>query len=613
MSKAWFIAMVLVLIGSVSLALGKVPDGRTIQKNAPPKAQSTPSAPKPAPVQRSAPAPTPRHAPAPRQAPTPTPRPVPVHRQASTPTSAPAPAARVNPTHMVKAAPSAPVPNRATPSSGRIEHSSRHTESRSNPSARPTPAPAAPAPVAPKIAPKMTTSPSLNLSNAAPSVPTGKVGKALGSMPSPSNGKIDLGKSNRSTAENHTEHKHTEHKHESSKPVAHGSHGTSPLPTAPKFETNGKSPPFGSSLTASKPSAVPSAHHHGHSTTATPRLPSNSLPGRKDHDDHRDHRDSSDDRHTSDRRHDDHDHSHRHGYSSGPRRSRGLSWLILGGSSLGRNCYGYGYGPGYCAPTYSYTAPSEVYVSTTVVQPEVSINSYSAASVIPPQQQQLTPDEFAALPLERQRELLLQALNALEEDLTRSPNGEDWSRHLQLATIAKLVTDGEGRPDATLRARLRSIVQLFDEVAGNTDYKAVSDLMSFRVLHMGLHEFAAEEIDRSRRQLSNAASNLSKSLEAWSSGQRWRDYLQVEWMIGTDEEMQIELEARLARFEKLLEKFDRVKSDDQFQVITQSPEFGLTHESLHRFVSHLQQLVADFHKTEQQQPSEKLVLPAAPQ
>lgn len=290
-----------------------------------------------------------------------------------------------------------------------------------------------------------------------------------------------------------------------------------------------------------------------------------------------------------------------------------MSWLIVGGSYFGPRSYGYGYGPGYYGPTYVYSSPTTVYVPTPVVDPNVTINSYSASTVAPPQQQQLTPDEFAALPLERQRELLLQALNALEEDFARSPNGADWSRHLQLVTIAKLVTEGDDRPDATLRARLRSVVQLFDEVAANADYKTVSDLTSFRVLHMGLHEFAAEEIDRSRRQLSHAASNLSKSLEAWSSGQRWRDYLQTDWMIGTDEEMQIDLETRLVRFEKLLDKFDRLKSDDQFQIITQSPEFGRAHEALHRFTGHLQQLVAEFRKTEQQQPAEKLVLPAAPQ
>lgn len=287
-----------------------------------------------------------------------------------------------------------------------------------------------------------------------------------------------------------------------------------------------------------------------------------------------------------------------------------MSWLIVGGSFFGPSSYGHGYGsnnygPGYYGPTY-------VYVPTPVVSPNVSINSYSAGGIVPPQQQQLTPDEFAALPLERQRDLLLQALNALEEDFARSPSGQDWSRHLQLATIAKLVTDGEDRPDATLRARLRSVVQLFDEVAANADYKAVSELTSFRVLHVGLHEFAAEDIDRSRRRLSHAASNLSKSFEAWSSGQRWRDYLQVAWMIGTDEEMQIDLEARLVRFEKLLDKFDRVKSDDQFEVVTQPREFQLAHVALRQFVGDLQRLVDEVRKPEPQQPNAELTLPAAP-
>lgn len=291
--------------------------------------------------------------------------------------------------------------------------------------------------------------------------------------------------------------------------------------------------------------------------------------------------------------------------------------MIIGGSLFGPRTYGYGYGygSGYYGPGYVYSAPTEVYVPTTVVSPTVSVGSLPGGSVAPPQNQQLTPDEFAALPPQRQRELLLQALNALEEDFARSPNGDDWSRHLQLATVAKLVTDGDQAqlPDATTRARLRSIVQLFDEVAANTEYQAVSELMSFRVLHAGLHEFAAEEIDRSRRQLSMNAEAFSKTLESWSTGERWRDYLQLGWLIGTDEEMQIDLDARLARFEKLLEKFDRVKSDEQFRVVTQPREFGLTHESLRRFAGHLRNLVEEIRKAEQEQPEKPLVLPNAPQ
>ncbi len=364
---------------------------------------------------------------------------------------------------------------------------------------------------------------------------------------------------------------------------------------APKFETSGKIPPIGSSLAGSPKSSSP-ASHHDHKSDANPRHPGGSLSATQ----------ISSHGHT-----DNHHSTHHHGATghSGHHHSRGLSWLIVGGSFLGPSSYGYGYGsdncgPGYCGPTY-------VYVPTPVITPNVSIDLYSAGGVAPTQQQ-LTPDEFATLPLERQRDLLLQALNALEEDFARSPNGEDWSRHLQLATVAKLVTDGEDRPDATLRARLRSVVQLFDEVAANADYKTVSELTSFRVLHVGLHEFAAEDIDRSRRQLSTSASNLSKGLESWSSGQRWRDYLQLSWMIGTDEEMQIDLDARLVRFEKLLDKFDRVKSDDQFEIVTQPREFQLAHVALRRFVGDLRRLVDEVRKAEPQQPNGELTLPAVP-
>lgn len=82
-------------------------------------------------------------------------------------------------------------------------------------------------------------------------------------------------------------------------------------------------------------------------------------------------------------------------------------------------------------------------------------------------------------------------------------------------------------------------------------------------------------------------------------------------MLGTDEEMQIDLEARLVRFEKLLDKFDRVKSDGQFQIVTQPREFGLAHDALRHFVEHLQQLVAEVRNAEQQNPEGELVIPAA--
>ncbi len=407
-----------------------------------------------------------------------------------------------------------------------------------------------------------------------------------------------------------------------------------PLPTPPKFDSTAKIPPFGSGLDgAKKPIAATPSKKPEHKPDVTPGKPDNvgqgnaalgnlapSKPvtgiqkGGPDHDHHpndRDRRGANNFSSNYSQQSENVPHHHHHFGS--------MMWLSIGNPYVAPRPFGYGYGygygngfgPGFCGPTYVYTTPATVYVPVPVANPNVSINTVPAG-VAPPQQQQLTPDDFAALPLERQRDLLLQALNALEEDLARSPNGDDWSRHLELATIGKLITEDEGAPELTTRVRLRAVVQIFDEVAANADYKAVSNLMSFRSLQGGLHEFAAEDIDRSRRQLSLAAGGFSKTLEAWNSGERWREYLQINWLIGTEEEMKIDLGERLARFEKLLNKFDRVKSDDQFAVVTQPREFEMTHEALRGFVGHLQALVTDIRHAEQEAPKPALELPEAP-
>jgi hypothetical protein len=418
---------------------------------------------------------------------------------------------------------------------------------------------------------------------------------------------------------------HSEHKHPAGKPVPPVIVPAKPLPAAPKLATNAKTPAIASPHNASpKPTAKAPQPKHDHKPDSAIGKPGNSAVGnfapgsskpgtqttRRDHDHDRDHNHRGSHNHGNSHSHHSGHGSHRHHFGS-------MTWLSIGNPYFGPRPFGYGYGygsgfgPDFYSPTYVYTTPATVYVPTPVANPDVVVNS-APAGVAPPQQSQLTPDDFAALPLEQQRDLLLQALNALEEDFARSPNGDDWSQHLQLATAAKLITEDEGAPEPTTRARLRAIVQLFDEVASNGDYKAVSDLMSFRSLQAGLHEFAAEEIDRSRRQLSLSAAAFSKTLEEWSSGERWREYLQLNWLIGTEEEMKIDLDARLARFEKLLGKFDRVKSDDQFQVVTEPREFGATHEALHRFVGHLQALLADLRNAEQEAPKPALVLPEAP-
>lgn len=262
--------------------------------------------------------------------------------------------------------------------------------------------------------------------------------------------------------------------------------------------------------------------------------------------------------------------------------------MILGG--LGSSDGGW-YGPGY-GQTYGgwandvYYVPAQTYVPAVSASVPVVVDSGTLPQPAP------TPsEEFSMLPIARQRELLMQALNALEDDFARSPNGDDWSRHLQLATVAKLIGEGDAPTDQVTRARLRSVVELFDEVAANSDYRAVSELLSFRSLQAGLREFASEPIGQARGRLSRTANSLSQRFKAWPNGDRWNEYLQVAWLVGTEEEERLEMPERLIRFEKLLAKFDRIQSDEQFKVVSEDPAFGPTHAALRGFVKELQLVV----------------------
>ncbi|MBC7820506.1 MAG: hypothetical protein IAG10_26780 [Planctomycetaceae bacterium] len=535
MSKTWFTAVVLGLACTVAVAKDKD------KNNAPKSGRGAQAAPRPAErsqPQRPAPSQAPKPAtPAPAQksvAPTPKPAPAPVQRSVPAPSQNLAP----RPADTPRKTADAPKPFETRPSN-----------ERSRPSFNPE---------TPKAAPNQG------------AIPAGKTGTALGPRPAPNT--PNAGPSLRPAPEKSAEHKHTTNK---------------PLPTAPKFETNKKIPPFGSQFSGqaktdhkhgdSKPDA---GHQHLGITSKPANRPNISHDhDRRDHDDHR----------------------HNHGSS---RRSN-WSLIILGGAApLGGGWYGPGYGRTYGGwNNNAYYVPAQSYVPAPNVAVPVTVNSNAL-----PQPARTANEDFSILPIARQRELLLQALNALEDDFARSPNGDEWSRQLQLATTAKLIGEGDDPMEPVTRARLRSVVELFDEVAANPDYRPVSELLSFRSLQAGLREFASEPIGQARGRLSRTADLLTQQLKTWPTGERWKDYLQVAWLVGTEEEERIDMPERLVRFEKLLAKFDRVKSDEQFQVVSQEPTFGTTHAALQVFVRELR-LVVEAHVAEPSLPELKLPEP----
>lgn len=565
MSKVWFTAVVLGLTCAVAVAKDKEKDkgkenpfknGRGAQATPRPAERPQPAKPAPAPKQ-VAPTPAPKPAPAPAPAPkpfagqAPVQKPTPAPAQKPTPAPAPAPVQKTVPAPAQKPALAPAV----------------------NPSPRPFDSGRKPA-----DAPKAPTNSGASTN---PAVPFGKTGAAFGPVPGPNNPVFVAPQ--RPAVE----------KSADQRPVA-----SKPLPVAPKFETNKKIPPFGAFLNGPEPSN----HNHGDTKTVTERqrpVITTKPVRRPDYD--RDH-----DRHD----HDDHNH-HRYGNNN----RTNWSLIILGGAApVGRGWYGPGYGRTYGGwSNNTYYVPAQSYGPVQNYGPVV--NAPIRVNVAPatlPQPAQTPNEDFSTLPIARQRELLLQALNALEDDFARSPNGDEWSRQLQLATTAKLIGEGDDPTEPVTRTRLRSVVELFDEVAANEDYRPVSELLSFRSLQAGLREFASEPIGQARGRLSRAADQLTQQLKTWPTGDRWKDYLQVPWLVGTEEEDQLDMPDRLVRFEKLLAKFDRVKSDDQFQVVSKEPSFGTTHSALQAFVRELR-LVIEASVPEPKLPELNLPEPKLPE
>lgn len=279
------------------------------------------------------------------------------------------------------------------------------------------------------------------------------------------------------------------------------------------------------------------------------------------------------------------------------------SWLFVGSA--------------FNSPSYTVVQPYPVTTVTPIYvdpNPNPNFQNPQQASGLPrpPRPEVPTSDEFNDLPIEYQRQLLVVALNSLESDLSEDDNGDDWIRHLQLPTLAALLTEGDGLPDETTRERLQGVAGVFDEVASNPDFRPVSGLWGFRTLNIGLREFASDPIVRTRKQLSFAAKELSKVLNEMKSGDRWVDYLRLPTLVSLDDQPD-DPQQRLADLEKLMSKFDRVKTDPAYEMIAQEQAFDFADFALRAYAEELRAALEPPKPQEPPMPELKQPLPVAPQ
>lgn len=173
----------------------------------------------------------------------------------------------------------------------------------------------------------------------------------------------------------------------------------------------------------------------------------------------------------------------------------------------------------------------------------------------------------------------------------------DAERREQLRTEARDRADPEDRSplkQATSRRRERpvngsreqlvEIAARFDEVAGNPDYHRIAELYSFQTLRLGLHEYTLPARERQVHVLSASVPTLIRALRGPSLGPTWISYLHLETLaelVGDDSDLK---PADADLLTVILGRFESVRENPDYRVITEMPGFETTRDALSEYI-----------------------------
>jgi hypothetical protein len=171
----------------------------------------------------------------------------------------------------------------------------------------------------------------------------------------------------------------------------------------------------------------------------------------------------------------------------------------------------------------------------------------------------------------------------LDADLGRFPSGETWRSHLKTAEIAALVPkELDVPPSADVSKQLQEILEIQQAASNSPGMRQVANLASFQVLQIALAEYVTPSEQRSRRQLFFAARELNRSLERFTTGDGWQQYLALSpgLVLSENTAEAAEPEPNLDDFAQVLTRFDSVSQNTDYRVIWALPAFEATRAHL---------------------------------
>ncbi|MBI3840163.1 MAG: hypothetical protein HY288_19750 [Planctomycetia bacterium] len=171
----------------------------------------------------------------------------------------------------------------------------------------------------------------------------------------------------------------------------------------------------------------------------------------------------------------------------------------------------------------------------------------------------------------------------LDADLDYFPSGKTWRSQLKTAEIAALVPkDRDAPPAADVRQQLQEILEIHRAASNSPELSRIANLPSFQILQLALAEYVTPSEQRSRRQLFFAAGELNRSLERFTTGGGWQQYLALSpgLVLSDDKALETEPVVSSDEFAQVLARFNSVSQNTDYRVISALPAFEATHERL---------------------------------
>jgi hypothetical protein len=200
-------------------------------------------------------------------------------------------------------------------------------------------------------------------------------------------------------------------------------------------------------------------------------------------------------------------------------------------------------------------------------------------------------DELLQMDYRQLRQVAGAASADFDRWLSGIPAGEFWRKHFDSVRAAELFTSEENLPPTVEEGEETArILDIFDRAVAEPDLNDITRMASARTLHSVLRELTTPPDQRRVRQLSFNARMLNRALDNVATGVTWQRYLALPdgviaaidrppGEIGTRPELDSEALSRI------LQRYDSVSQNEEYNAIASLPEFQATHQSLAELVN----------------------------